>query len=44
MEDEGSRVSCVIAMILIAIAMLLPFAGLFILLLGWQPCCGDAVR
>ena len=34
MKDEGSRVSCVIAMILMAFAILLPFITWIVLLLA----------
>jgi hypothetical protein len=44
METERSRVSCVIAMILTAIAVLLPFVAFFVTVLTWQPSWGEGLR
>ena len=42
MEDERSRVSCVIAMVLMAVALLLPLAIFVIAILAFQPSWGPA--
>jgi hypothetical protein len=44
MEDEGSRVSCVIAMILTAFAVLLPFIAWIIMAVAAAQDWDDALR